>query len=135
MIHYKKGYKYQLCRDCSIDTEISPGRGGVHTDYIDLDENGKLTCHKGYAWDGASGPTFDTPDSMRASLAHDALYQMIRMGLLPESCRAEADALLKKLCIEDGMNPIRAELWRMAVRLFAAPYARYGTEREVITAP
>jgi hypothetical protein len=135
MIHYKKGYKYQLVCDCPLDTGIYPGRGGVHTDYIDLDENGKLTCHKGYAWDGASGPTFDTPDSMRASLGHDALYQLMRMGLLPPSCRDEADSLLRKICIEDGMNPVRAKLWYMAVRMFAEPYARYGTERGVLIAP
>ena len=36
---------------------------------------GKSICFdRGYAWDGPSGPTIDTPDAMPASLVHDGLY-------------------------------------------------------------
>ena len=134
-IFYTEGYKYQLCREHTEYTGIYPSRGGIHTDYLDLAENGLLTIRKGYAWDGPSGPAIDTKDSLRGSLIHDALYQLMRLGLLPQSCRAEADALLRDICIDDGMNPARAELWRLGVRMFAEPYARYGTEREVLSAP
>ena len=50
---------------------------------------GKLTVRSGYAWDGASGPTWDTEDTLTPSLVHDALYQAIRAGLLPASRRID----------------------------------------------
>lgn len=134
MIQYRKGYKYQLNADYQEYVGIKAPRGGINTQWLSLSETGWLTVRKGYAWDGPSGPTIDTKDSLRGSLVHDALYQLMRLGLLSQSYRDEADALLKKLCIEDGMNPARAELWYIGVRMFAEPYARYSVE-EVLTAP
>ena len=37
-----------------------------------------MIVEKDYAWDGPSGPTIDTSNSMRASLVHDVLYQAMR---------------------------------------------------------
>lgn len=135
MIHYKKGYKYQLEADYSVFVGINASRGGINTQWLYLSESGWLTIRKGYAWDGPSGPTIDTKDTLRGSLIHDAIYQLMRLGLLSQSYRDEADDLLRRICIEDGMNPARAKLWYMGVRMFAEPYARYGTERGVLIAP
>ena len=45
---------------------------------------------------GASGPTLDTDDTMELdSLVHDALYQLMREGCLPQSARKAADKLMR----------------------------------------
>ena len=134
-IHYKEGYKYQLVRPYSLPVGIIPQRGGVNTDFLALSESGILTMRLGYCWDGASNIAVDTKSAMRPSLIHDAIYQLIRMGLISESCRALADRLLQQLCLEDGMNPLRAEAWYHAVDLFAAGCAQSGTERKIMEAP
>jgi hypothetical protein len=133
-VYYKKGYKYQLVRDSSEFIGIFPPED-IRTDFIDLTREGIMTLKKGYASDGPSGPTKDTPSAMRSSFFHDGTYQLIRLGLLPQSCRQTADATLERMCLEDGMNKIRAALWRAGVEHFAAYAARYGTERPILTAP
>lgn len=75
---------------------------------------------KNYAWDGPSGPTIDTKNSMRAALIHDILYQAIREKELPKKCRAKADKLFLELLKEDGMFCIRRWIWYLSVRAFGA---------------
>ena len=77
-----------------------------------------------YAWDGASGPTVDTKATMYAGLVHDALYQLIRLGILPPGARKEADKLFRRLLKEDGMPFIRRWYFYRAVRWFGAASAR-----------
>lgn len=133
-IFYKEGYKYQLVEDACIQTSIRISED-IKTDFIYLTWEGFLTVKKGYAWDGASGPTVDTSSSMRGSLFHDALYQLMRLGLLNERWRGAADNLFWIVCSEDGMNWFRAAVWEMAVELFGASAAKAGTERKIIEAP
>ena len=52
-----------------------------------------------------------------------------------DTARPIADALLKKLCIEDGMAPFAADLVYEAVRHFAAAAASPKDEPCVITSP
>lgn len=132
-IYYQEGFKYQLVRTYSLFVGIMDHV--CRTDYLLLTREGHLIISKGYAWDGPSGPTIDTPDSLRGSLVHDALYQLMRLGLLPESCREHADKLLHDICVEDGMNNFRADLWKTMVEDFAGFAAKYGTERPILTAP
>ena len=68
-----------------------------------MDTNGRLCTEAGYAWDGADFCP-DVKAVMRASLAHDAVYQLFRKRELPGTWRAEADRLFLRLCIEDGMS-------------------------------
>jgi hypothetical protein len=132
-IYYKAGYKYQLAKPYSLKLPHSPD-APVCTSYVALGE--VLAIREGYAWDGASGPTIDTKDSMRGSLVHDALYQLIRLGHLPEDpWRLWADELLRDLCLEDGMNPPRANLWFNMVRAFAGAAAHPSAERPTLEAP
>ncbi len=133
-IIYKQGYKYHLQQTYTIHIGIHPPCT-LKTPWLRLTPKGWLTILIGYAWDGPSGPTLDTPSSMRGSLVHDALYQLMRLGVLSEAYRAIADRLLHDICIEDGMHPVRADLWHAMVQEFAAGYARYGTEPPVLTAP
>lgn len=126
-------YKYQLVEDWSHQTPIK-GAAALIPGFIALSQDGLLTVHAGYAWDGASGPTIDTKSSVRASLAHDALYQLERSGHLGQEWRKAADELLCKLCIDDGMWPWRAKTWLWGVRTFAA-YAAKRKAEQIFVAP
>ena len=107
----------------------------VLTSHLRLSRSGKLTILDGYAWDGPSGPAIDSPSFMRASLVHDALYQLIRMGYLPWEWRDRADVVLRVLCIEDGMSSARAWWVYTAVKTFAQRAARPSSEPLVLHAP
>lgn len=115
-IQYKKGYKYKLQAYYVyplrfISSSIRTG------DWVSIAGN-SLLVSDGYAWDGASGPALDTKNIIRASLVHDALYQLMREGALPTSFRKAADNELYHICREDGMWWIRAQWIYWTVRLF-----------------
>lgn len=120
-IYYKDGYKYQLGKSYKEVVDIHPEKT-VQNTYTRLEPDGTLTIAHGYAWDGPSGPTVDTKTFMRGSLVHDALYQLIREGKLPLEAREQADKELKRICIEDGMNSVRAWLVYQGVNIFGATY-------------
>lgn len=117
-VAYKEGYKFQLVDSYEIQTNIL----GVLaiTQYASITHNGILTIHAGYAWDGASGPAIDTPNFIRGSLVHDALYQLIWDGHIPFSCRGKADDMLIQICKEDGMSALRRWWVKAAVNTFGA---------------
>lgn len=134
-ITYKAGYKYQLQADYRVQIGINPPTP-IDTEFIALTTDGFLTVKEGYAWDGPSGPAIDTLDFMRGSLVHDALYQLMRERHLDEATyRDTADRLLHKICIEDGMNPMRAWWVYQGVHDFGAPSADPASDRPLIHAP
>jgi hypothetical protein len=90
----------------------------IETPYCYLTANHFMEVYKGYEWDGASGPTIDTEDTMDGSLVHDVLYQLIREHHLPMKWRKEADKCIHKMCVEDGMPKWRAWYWYLALRWF-----------------
>lgn len=132
-IYYRAGYKYQLDTGYNIMLDVAPEKS-MATEYISFLPNGLLTIHAGYAWDGPSGPTFDSRSAMRASLVHDALYQLIRREKLPHEFRELADKVFFGLCLEDGMFYARAWLWHRTLRLAGGP-AAYGQDPKVQEAP
>ena len=86
---------------------------------------GESICfNRGYAWDGPSGPTIDTPDAMLASLVHDGLYQALRDGRLDQEARKAADVEFLRILKKDGMFWLRRWSWYLGVRLFASSAAR-----------
>lgn len=121
-------YKYQLMEAYSVKIGVT-GKN-ISTPFIDLDAEGKLTIKKGYAWDGPSGPTFDTKSFMRGSLVHDALYQLLRGRHLEQELRKFADDLMKKMCREDGMFFIRAWYTHLGVRFFGGKHAKPPQEED-----
>lgn len=133
VIKYHRGYKYQLSRDAWFKTDIR--WHDVSTKYTRLYADGWLHIKTGYAWDGASGPTIDTKSSMGGSLVHDALYQLIRLELIPRNSRLTADKKLKKRCITDGMWKWRAATWYRFLRRYAAHAAHPDHKRKEYTAP
>ena len=112
-----KPWKYELLESETTPVAIIRAER-ILTDYIDLD-NGHLTVYSRYAWDGPSGPTFDTKTFMRGSLFHDALCQLIGEGLLDKKYRKYADKLLRQHCLEDGMSKFRAWYVYQSVRLYS----------------
>ena len=107
-IRYRSGFKYQLVNDYRVRVDIFPDYD-ILTEFIELDRSGALTIRHGYAWDGPSGPTFDSSSFMRGSLVHDALAQLIRDAYLDiEKWFTPINQELRKICIEDGMWSIRA---------------------------
>jgi hypothetical protein len=126
-------YKYQTLAEMTYETgwhsvkSIASEQGWVH-----LSDTGKLTIQRGYCWDGASGPTFDTASTMRASLIHDALYQLMRERKLTLDWRPLADECLRRIMVADyrGRWPkwhlFRVSCWVWALKRFA----RYAAEPE-----
>lgn len=132
---YRAGYKYQLAAQFKLDISaylMPPGGASITTEFIDLSGNGMLKVRSGYAWDGVSGPAIDTPDTMLPGLVHDALYQLLRQGYLPESMREQCDDVFKELCILTGMPAFRANYFHMAVRKWAVSAASPENVKEVI---
>ena len=85
---------------------------------------GKIRVHKGYCWDGPSGPTIDTEDSLRASLFHDALYQAMQAGVLPYLNRKRSDRIFRSILKEDGMSYLRRSVWYTMIRIFGGYWLR-----------
>ena len=128
------GYKYQLAKAEVTKTSIQPEET-LTTEWLMLDMDGILTIEKGYAWDGPSGPTYDSRNSLRASLIHDALYQLIRLELLPPYNRRAADLDLDRILKEDGMWFLRRWYWLRGVRWFAGGAIDPDNVKKILDAP
>lgn len=133
-IKYRGGYKYQLYETYTVEIRVFPDKE-ITTEFIGLTTNGILTVRRGYAWDGPSGPTIDTPNFMRGSLIHDALYQLLRERHLGGSWRDDADQELRRVCTEDGMSWVRTIWVYWAVRWAGGPFADPAYDRPVLEAP
>ena len=138
-IKYRSGYKYWLAEEYQVKVSIIP-ENNVPTDkttksFIELNTDGVLVIKKGYAWDGPSGPTIDTPSFMRGSLVHDALYQLLRREDIEQKWRDEADEELRRICREDGMSRIYSNWVHWAVRKFGKRSADPESRKEVHKAP
>jgi hypothetical protein len=133
VVHYRDGYRYQLAEVYQHQTGIIPASPGGNR-FVGLDGAGRLTIAADYAWDGASGPAINTKNFVRGSLVHDALYQLIRLGVLTVDDRVRADELLRETVLADGMWPVRAWWVYQAVRVFGGIYMR-GRPDVALTAP
>jgi len=134
-IKYKGGYKYQLKESYTLKIPLTPTTP-IQSDYLRLSKEGTLWIKEGYAWDGPSGPTIDTPSFMRGSLVHDALYQLMRLDLLDrDTYRKRADKILRDICKEDGMWSLRAAWVYLGVRWFGDPAADPAEEHPLSYVP
>lgn len=134
-IAYQSGFKYQLVANYHIQLPLRP-TADVDTPYIQLDVEGNLFIRRGYAWDGPSDPAIDTKSFMRGSLIHDALYQLMREGHLDETAyRPAADKVLRAVCLEDGMVPLRAWWVYHGVRFGGGPAGSPKNRKLVERAP
>jgi hypothetical protein len=69
--------------------------------------NGLLIVYPDTAWDFGTG-AIDTPDVVRASLAHDMFCHMTHLGLIPWEKRAIADRYYRDLLLQYHCPPFRA---------------------------
>jgi hypothetical protein len=133
-LEYKSGFKYQNDKEFRCFIPSLKKYGTLHHNFIHLD-NGYLTVYKGYAWDGASGPTFDTKSSMRGGFIHDVIYELLRHGLLPPEVKEIADEILEFVCKGDDMWWWRAEAWHIVVDKLADAAADPKNKKKVHIAP
>lgn len=133
-MQYRKGYNYQLAGRVRLQTNLRPEQEAT-TQFINLTTEGVLTISAGYEWDGPSGPTMNTDNSMTPSLIHDAVYQLMRQCLLDASWRDEADKQLYLMLRKRGMSWVRAKYWLRGVQWFAEGAATPGDTKEVFEAP
>ena len=131
------GYKYQTLEKVAFETHwILPRRLPIRSSngWIHLTGDGRLTIQRGYCWDGASGPTFDTASTMRPSLVHDALYQLMREGLLPQDFRLPADLCLERIMLSEyrgdwpKWHAFRVRYWVRGLAWFGGPSAELDEE-------
>jgi len=116
-LKYISGYKYHLHEDyehsLSFDTGVRRTLG-----FIELNGD-RLVLRKGYGWDGASGPVFDTKNVMRATAVHDALYRLIRYELLSETeFKDRSDLEFVQILEEDGVPKLGRYWFYQAVKQF-----------------
>lgn len=134
-IRYCKGYKYQLRETAWFHVDCYPDRD-LDTPLVSLTMDGLLIIRKYFAWDGCSGPTWDDSTNMRACLIHDALYYLMREGLLDRCLwRLQADNELARYMVADGSTRFRANYYRWAVNRFGRRCAAPISAREVYVAP
>ncbi len=133
-ILYTSGYKHQLYETYAVMLPFRPPHL-IETHFISFYEDGLLIIRKGYAWDGPSGPAFDTHNFMRGSLPHDVVYQLIRMGLLHKSYRKPADRFMYTCLREDKMWHLRAKWCVWGVRRFAARAADPKKRKKIHESP
>lgn len=133
-IEYRSGYKHQLADDYKISINIKP-KADIDTQFIVLDQQGSLTVKSGYAWDGTSGIR-DTDRNLRASLVHDALYQLMRRKKLTISAsKDKADRLFQKMCVEDGVPKTVAKVYYYTLKNLGKPSADPKNAKEIRRAP
>jgi hypothetical protein len=134
-IKYRSGYKYQLAEDYHIKTSIKPNKD-IDTQFISLDIDGSLVVKSGYAWDGTSGPVIDTDSNLRASLVHDAFYQLMRMRKISrKKYKDKADRLFRAMCKKDGVLPKIADIYYEALKKLGNPATDPKNAKEIHRAP
>ena len=143
-LKYKEGYKYIQAEYLFVcETDIFPEQD-IATKFISLTTDGVLTTQPYFATDGASGPTIDDKTNRRGAWAHDALYELMRQGLLDIRWRYKCDELLRDLSLQDAKEKhpnlypffyVRYNLWFKMVEWKAKKYATKKGENPVLTAP
>ncbi len=102
---YKSGYRYVSQETVLVN--VGPAlHAPVSSAFASIAAE-KLCVMAKYAWDGASFTPFKwlgTPKAwLTPSLVHDALYQLIRDGLMDRQYREAADRLFRDMLIERGV--------------------------------
>jgi hypothetical protein len=125
----RKFWKYENIEDVIISTGLKTEQY-YNSPFLLMSCNGILTIRPGYRWDGASSVAIDTKNIMLPSLVHDALYQLIREGVLQPDDRKRCDEIMYELNIERGMAKIRASSIYYALRAGGAK----ATKSRIISA-
>lgn len=102
---YKSGYRY-ISQEAVVVDLGSALHAPLQAPFASIAAE-TLCVMARYAWDGASFTPFrwfGTPKAwLTPSLVHDALYQLIREGLLDRQYREAADRLFREMLIDRGV--------------------------------
>ena len=119
----EQGYKYVTRVPWAIELDHNYGTFAVHHQRWDLPRREEpffelrgnlLIVHAGYGWDGCSGPTWDTAGNMAPGLAHDCLYQTMRLRYVPfPDRRQDADDDFRELLASEGWGTHRTRKTRV----------------------
>lgn len=143
--HFRRNntYKFRTLRDFEVASPIQPDEE-VGNEYVRLRVDGTLWIRAGYAWDGCIIGS-DTPLTARASLVHDAFYQLIREGIIrirkaptnDKDVKKQIDCFFMMLMYHDGMFPPRAFLRYYLTKWFGkhAMRPRPARNQEALTSP
>ena len=125
--------KYALTQDYTFFCGIVGN--AVRTRWVVLDNDGWVTVKAGFVWDGCSGPTYDSANTMLAGLGHDALYWLMRhTSLLSKYWRRHADDHFDKVLKRSGMSVARRWYYHEAVKAFGGPSANPKNKRKIYSA-
>ena len=125
----KVSYKYRLFGDAEAYLGFAPPND-IITEYVEFYTTGLMRLKDGYCSDGCSGPTIDDGTNMQGGFFHDGGYQLMRLGLLDrETYKPLFDWMLQQICLVDGMNRLRAEIYYDGVAICGDQYAKPQRER------
>tara|TARA_Y100000034_G_scaffold124075_1_gene171748 strand:- start:538 stop:972 length:435 start_codon:yes stop_codon:yes gene_type:complete len=130
---WKEGYKNQVIEGFIIQTPITPIETIV-TPLITLRHDGRLTIKDFYAWDGASGPTFDKEidlklfkikltDTTVPTCVHDAFAQLMRTEMLDRKWLPYVNEFFDYQLKKRGMTWLRRRIWRRGLWLTDGSFA------------
>lgn len=117
-LHFIDGFKYQVVNEFVIIIKDFKPSCNIIDEFCEFYTDGTLVIKRGFAWDGASGPTFDTKNSFIPSIVHDVFYRFIRKGFLDISVKTIADDIFYKMLRANGMCFIKAFMWYLGVHFF-----------------
>lgn len=128
--------KYALAEYYSVLTPITGY--DIEERFFHLHPNGLLELFPGFAWDGASGPTIDSPSSMRASAVHDVFCWLARERKIDyELWHHVYNNFFRTQCLGSGMWHKRADMWHWGVEFGDAGNPNQGADpdRNILEAP
>jgi len=130
LVKYSKGIKYYTRERVFLQTSIFPD-AEIKTEWLTLRTDGMLIIEENYMWDGPSGPTIDTDNSMTPSLGHDALAQLMRLGLLDRKWRIQSNVDFERWLKERKMAKPRRWFWKRQLDRFGAPSTEAKNKRRI----
>lgn len=153
-LHYQKKLPFKVTKNVIFELdeamthhnekfELVGKVRGKHP-FLSLSLKGNLTVKAGYSWDGMSVPVIFKPmmvlvlperKRMIASLVHDALYELIRHGMLSSENRAFADILLAELMIQAGAPKWITRIFYNSVKRFGGRFVLPSAIRKTHRAP
>lgn len=126
---HPSGYKYRLTRSYhyTLFNVREPAQATIEGGWAKLDHN-YLFLREGYAWNGPD-VIRDRQDLMRASLVHDAGYQLIAGGHIPKRpWKLTFDNAFGCIAREDGLPWFLLPIVWSAVRVGGGATTKYITE-------
>jgi hypothetical protein len=145
---YQEGYRYVLRQPYQFELPKAFPQDIHHIGKFLMIRGNRVTLEIGYASDGPSGPPYwitHLPGVgwlyqksmlkcfLRGAFEHDALYQLMREGILDKGLRKYADKALVETTRQDGMSRFRCAWVYRAVRLGGGKAMEVG--REIKHAP